>query len=115
MANEKKKVSVEKKAVLNAGVYDVLQRPIISEKAAKLAEANGLVFEILPSATKKDVANAILAIYNVAPAKVNIVNVKGKVKSFRNKSKGTQRTIKKAYVTLPKGQTIDILAESAKK
>ncbi|MDR1071226.1 MAG: 50S ribosomal protein L23 [Rickettsiales bacterium] len=113
MANEKK--VVEKKAVLNADVYGVLRRPIISEKAAKLAESNGLVFEVAPAATKKDVANAVFAIYNVKPEKVNVVNAKGKVKSFRNKSKGTQKTVKKAYVTLPKGKTIDILAESAKK
>jgi large subunit ribosomal protein L23 len=108
MANEKKVVLTEK-------VYDVLRRPIISEKAAKMAENNGIVFEVAAEATKKDVANAINAIYNVSPVKVNIVNTKGKLKVFRNKSKGVQRSIKKAYVTLAKGQTIDILAESAKK
>jgi len=115
MAEKKAKVTVEKKAVVHAGVYDVLVRPVISEKAAKLAESNGLVFEVVPSATKKEIANAILAIYQVSPEKINIVNAKGKVKGFRGKQKGTQKTIKKAYVTLPKGQTIDILAESAKK
>jgi len=105
----------EKKVnVIKAKTYDVLARPIISEKAARAAESNGIVFEILPSATKKEVANAILALYNVLPQKVNIVNTKGKLKTFRGKSKGVQRTIKKAYVTLPKGKTIDILAESAK-
>ena len=119
MAEKKAKVSkeakAEKKAVVNAGVYDVLRRPIISEKAAKLAESNGLVFEVAPNATKKDVENAILAIYNVSPVKVNVVNIKGKIKSFRGKNKGAQRTVKKAYVTLPKGHTVDVLAESAKK
>ena len=115
MAEKKAKVSTEKKAVLNAGVYDVLRKPIISEKAAKLAEADGMAFEVAPRATKKDVANAILAIYNVKPIKINIVNAKGKEKSFRGKSKGMTRAIKKAYITLPKGHSIDILAESAKK
>jgi large subunit ribosomal protein L23 len=108
-------MAIDKKAVLTAKTYDVLQRPIISEKAAKLAESNGLVFEVAPSATKKDVANAVLAIYNTAPAKVNIVNAKGKVKSFRGKGKGAQRAVKKAYITMPKGVEIDILAESGKK
>ena len=115
MTEKKAKVSAVKKAVVTAKTFDVLQRPIVSEKAAKLAESNGLVFEIAPLATKKDVENAILAVYDVLPVKINIVNAKGKVKSFRNKSKGTQRTIKKAYVTLPKGHTVDILAEAAKK
>jgi len=104
----------DKKVNITANTYDVLSRPIISEKAAKAAESNGIVFEVAPDATKKEIANAILAIYNVKPAKVNIVNTKGKIKTFRGKSKGQQRTIKKAYVTLPKGQTIDILAESVK-
>ncbi|MDR2268879.1 MAG: 50S ribosomal protein L23 [Rickettsiales bacterium] len=112
---EKRVVSKESKAVATADVYDILRRPIISEKAAKLSEANGIVFEIAPTANKKDVAKAVSAIYNVVPEKINIVNAKGKVKSFRNKNKGARRMIKKAYVTLPKGQTIDILAESAKK
>ena len=124
MAEKKAKVSkeaktekkaAEKKAVVTAKVYDVLQRPIISEKAAKLAETNGLAFEVAPAATKKEIANAILAVYGVEPVKINVVNVKGKVKSFRGKRKGTQRAVKKAYITLPKGHTVDVLAESAKK
>ncbi|MDR1826280.1 MAG: 50S ribosomal protein L23 [Rickettsiales bacterium] len=119
MTEKKAKVStgkkVEKKAVVTAGVYDVLRRPIISEKAAKLAESDGLVFEVAPNATKKDIENAILAIYGVSPKKVNVANIKGKVKSFRGKNKGAQKTVKKAYVTLPKGHGVDVLAESAKK
>jgi ribosomal protein L23 len=51
----------------------------------------------------------------VKPEKINILNIKGKVKSFRNKSKGAQKTVKKAYVTLPKGHVIDVLAEAGKK
>lgn len=105
----------EKKITLTAKTYDILRRPIISEKAAKLAEANGLVFETAPDSTKTDIADAVQAIYNVRPAKINIVVAKGKMKTFRNKSKGMQRTIKKAYITLPKGAEIDILAEAGKK
>lgn len=104
----------DKKVTATAKTFDILQRPIISEKAAKMAENNGIVFEVLANATKKDIANAIFAIYNVKPASVNIVNTKGKTKVFRGKSKGVQKSIKKAYVTLPKGQNIDILAEAGK-
>ncbi|MDR1207477.1 MAG: 50S ribosomal protein L23 [Rickettsiales bacterium] len=109
MAEKKEKVvKTEKTAKATAGMYDVLRRPIISEKSAKLAESNGMAFEIDAKATKKDVANAIKAIYNVAPEKINIVNVKGKVKTFRGKSKGTQKTVKKAYIALPKDAKIEI-------
>lgn len=103
----------EKKVVATAGMYDILRRPVISEKSAKLAESNGLVFEIDPRAGKKEVAKAIKAIYNVAPEKVNIANIKGKVKTFRGKSKGTQKTVKKAYITLPKDAKIEIANAAA--
>jgi large subunit ribosomal protein L23 len=96
-----------KKIVATAGTFDVLRKPIISEKSAKLAEANGLAFEIDPRATKTDVARAVQAIYNVKPAKVNIVVQKGKQKTFKGRI-GTQKAIKKAYVTLKAGEKIEL-------
>ncbi len=105
-----KKVTSEKKIVRTAGVYDILRRPIISEKAAKLSESNGVAFEVAANATKEDVARAIQAIYNVKPTKVNIVVVKGKVKTFRGRGTGTQRTVKKAYISLPADAKLDLAA-----
>ncbi|MBR2483113.1 MAG: 50S ribosomal protein L23 [Alphaproteobacteria bacterium] len=107
-----KKVNTEKKIVATAGIYDILRRPIISEKAAKISESNGVAFEVAADATKEDVARAVQAIYGVKPVKVNIVVVKGKVKTFRGRSTGTQRTVKKAYVSLPADAKLD-LAENA--
>ena len=103
---------VEKKIVATAGIYDILRRPIISEKTAKLSESNGIAFEIAANATKEDVARAVQAIYNVEPVKVNIVVAKGKVKSFRGRSSGTQRTVKKAYVSLPADAKLDLAANA---
>ena len=103
-----KKVKAEKKIVATAGAFDVLRRPIISEKAAQLSEKNGVAFEVAVKATKEDVARAVEAIYNVKPVKVNVVVVKGKEKSFRGRSSGTQRTVKKAYVTLPADAKLDL-------
>ena len=105
-----KKVKAEKKVAATAGTYDVLRRPIISEKAARLSENNSVVFEVAASATKEDVARAVQAIYNVKPTKVNIVVVKGKVKSFRGRGTGTQRAVKKAYVSLPADAKLDLSA-----
>ncbi|MCL1785724.1 MAG: 50S ribosomal protein L23 [Alphaproteobacteria bacterium] len=102
-----KKVKEMKKITATAGMFDVLQRPIISEKSAKLAEAGGLAFEVDMRATKKDVARAIQAIYNVAPKSVNIVVAKGKTKTFKGRA-GTQKAVKKAYVTLKAGEKIEI-------
>ena len=102
----------EKKIVATAGIYDILRRPIISEKTAKLSESNGIAFEVAADATKEDVVRAIQAIYNVKPVKVNIVVAKGKVKSFRGRNSGTQRTVKKAYVSLPADAKLDLAANA---
>ena len=101
---------VEKKLVATARTYDVLRRPIISEKAARLSENNSVVFEVAMSATKEDVAKAVEVLYNIKPTKVNIVVTKGKVKSFRGRSTGTQRSVKKAYVSLPADAKLDLSA-----
>ncbi len=99
----------EKKIVTTAAVYDILRRPVISEKTAKMAEKGAVAFEVDARATKTEVIRAIQAIYGVKPTKVNMVIVKGKVKSAPNrKSSGTQRDVKKAYVTLPEGQDLDL-------
>ncbi len=102
--NDKK----EKKVVATAGTYDILRRPIISEKAAKLSEGNAVAFEVAQSATKADIVRAVLAIYGIKPTKVNIVIAKGKEKTFRGKSTGVQRDVKKAYVSLPADAKLDL-------
>jgi len=102
---------VEKKLVATAKTYDILRRPIISEKAAKLSESNGVVFEIAMSATKTDVAKAIEVLFGIKPTKINIVVTKGKVKTFRGRSTGTQRSVKKAYVSLPKDAKLELATD----
>ena len=73
-------------------------------------EQDVVAFEVAADATKEDVARAVEAIFNVKPTKVNIVVVKGKVKSFRGRGTGTQRTVKKAYVSLPADAKLDLSA-----
>ncbi len=102
---------VEKKLVATANTYDVLRRPIISEKAAKLSESNGVVFEVAMSATKEDGAKAVEILFGIKPTKINIVITKGKVKTFRGRSTGTQRKVKKAYVSLPKDANLDLATD----
>ena len=99
------------KLVATAETYDVLRRPIISEKAARLSENNGVVFEIAMSATKEDVAKATQVLFGIKPTKINIVITKGKEKTFRGRSTGTQRKVKKAYVSLPKDAKLDLATD----
>ncbi len=86
-------------------------RKKLSEKAARLSESNGVVFEVAMSATKEDVAKAVEVLFGVKPTKVNVVITKGKVKTFRGRSTGTQRKVKKAYVSLPADANLDLSAD----
>jgi large subunit ribosomal protein L23 len=59
------------------------------------------------SATKPEIKKAVEALFNVKVKAVNTTITKGKVKRFKGKL-GTRRDVKKAYVTLVEGNTIDV-------
>jgi len=105
-----KKSAKGKGSVLaNANLYDVIVKPVVTEKSTAAAEQNKVTFKISPTATKKDVKAAVESIFKVEVLKVNTINVEGKVKSFRGK-KGQRSDFRKAIVTLAAGQTIDVAA-----
>ena len=66
-----------------------------------------MVFEVAMSATKPEIKKAVEALFNVKVKAVNTTITKGKVKRFKGKL-GTRRDVKKAYVTLVEGNTIDV-------
>lgn len=86
-------------------VYDVIKKPIVTEKAEALRKSNCYVFEVQLAANKVTVAQAIKQIFGVTPEKVNIVNRRAKEKRNRNKIGYTGRK-KKAYVYLKKEDKI---------
>ncbi len=97
---------------MTTNVYDVIRAPRVSEKTARLQEvSNQYVFEVATTATKADVKAAIEQIFDVKVAAVNVVNVKGKAKAFKNRM-GRRGDWRKAYVTLADGQTIDVTAKA---
>ena len=97
---------------MSANVYDVIRAPRVSEKTARLQEvSNQYVFEVATTATKADVKAAIEQIFDVKVESVNVVNVKGKNKAFRNRM-GRRGDWRKAYVKLADGQTIDVTAKA---
>ncbi len=85
----------------------VIVQPLISEKAAILAGANQYVFIVQKNANRVQVRSAIKAMYGVSPLSINILNVRGKKVRF-GKREGTRSDWKKAIVTLPAGQTINV-------
>ena len=97
---------------MSANVYEVIRAPRVSEKTARLQEvSNQYVFEVATTATKADVKAAIEQIFDVKVEAVNVVNVKGKAKAFKNRM-GRRNDWRKAYVKLADGQTIDVTAKA---
>lgn len=93
----------------NYQLIDVLDAPIISEKSTIAAERdNRFVFKVKKQATKKQVRNAVEALFKVEVDSVNVLNVKGKQKRF-GKTLGQRSDWKKAYVKLKPGHDINFV------
>ena len=90
-----------------AALYDVIRKPVITEKATMASENNALVFEVAIDANKPLIKEAVETLFNVKVKAVNTVVTKGKVKRFRGRL-GTRKDVKKAYVTLEEGNMIDV-------
>lgn len=103
-----KKSATKKSTVsLDGRHYDVLQRPVITEKSTAASEQNKVTFKISPTATKNDVKAAVEAIFKVSVLKVNTINTEGKIKKFKGRD-GQRSDVRKAIVTLAAGQSIDL-------
>jgi large subunit ribosomal protein L23 len=87
--------------------YDVIKKPIITEKATMASEAGAVVFQVAMDATKPQIKEAVEAVFGVKVKAVNTTITKGKVKKFRGRT-GERSDKKKAYVTLEEGNTIDV-------
>ena len=87
--------------------YDVIRKPIITEKATMASESGAVVFEVAMDAAKPQIKAAVEDLFNVKVKAVNTSITKGKQKRFRGQI-GRRRDVKKAYVTLEEGNTIDV-------
>ncbi len=87
--------------------YDVIVKPIITEKATLASEAGAVVFKVAKTATKPQIKEAVEAVFGVKVKAVNTTITKGKTKRFRGIA-GERSDVKKAYVTLEEGNTIDV-------
>lgn len=85
--------------------YDVIVRPIVTEKTTSARENRKYVFEVNLKANKYQVKNAVEKLFNVKVEKVNVSLVKPKPKR-RGLFEGSTRQWKKAIVTLKEGHVI---------
>jgi large subunit ribosomal protein L23 len=108
------KTTASKKMKGDASIaHRILVGPIVTEKAALLAEHGTYVFAVTPHANKIDIARAVAGVYNVTPRKVTVVNGQGKTKVFAQKM-GRRSGQRKAYVTLTPGESIELFEKAAK-
>jgi large subunit ribosomal protein L23 len=85
-------------------IYDVIKRPIITEKGLTLKEQERtLCFEVAANASKTQIHEAVERIFKVKVQKVRTLTVSGKERR-RGKYSGYRPDWKKAYVTLREGE-----------
>lgn len=114
-AEEKQVASVKQTVVSKAAPTDrdlasVIIKPRLTEKSVAQGERNVYTFIVRRDATKYDVADAIKALFNVTPVKVNTVNKAPRQVMSRSKGRTiTEKGMKKAYVYLKAGDRIDIV------
>lgn len=90
-----------------ADPYQIIKRPLVTEKGTLIAEQNKYLFEVDPRATKVQVAQAVAQLFGVKVASVNTLKRRAEIKRHGARSHA-KPAIKKAIVTLADGQMIDL-------
>lgn len=113
MAKEKKveTPAVEKSKTIVEHYFDVIVKPIVTEKTMALTkEQNKVVVEVNANANKDEIKDAFEAVFAVKVAKVNIINTRPRTKRV-GRYEGQVSGFKKAIVKLAAGQSLDIYQE----
>jgi large subunit ribosomal protein L23 len=90
-------------------MYDVIRRPVMTERNTELMQDGRYTFEVAPDANKIQIKAAVEALFpNVTVLAVNTMNVHRKARRQRTRLRGYRSGWKKAIVTLAPGQRIEI-------
>lgn len=92
-------------------LYEILDRPVISEKSVKESMQGRFTFKCKTSANKVEIKEAIESVFDVKVKSVNTLTVKGKSKRMGRGRVGKAADFKKAIVTLQDGSTSQRLKE----
>ena len=87
--------------------YDIIRKPLVTEKSTMASENGAVVFEVSIDSNKPQIKEAVEALFGVKVKAVNTSITKGKQKRFKGVI-GRRRDVKKAFVTLEDGNTIDV-------
>ncbi|MEN3013294.1 MAG: 50S ribosomal protein L23 [Endomicrobiia bacterium] len=95
---------------MSINIYQILKRPIITEKTTKLRQNGIYVFEVDINASKSAIKEAVEKIFNVDVLKVRTIKMKGKLRRF-GRYEGYKPDWKKAIVKIKPGQSIKMVDE----
>ncbi len=91
-------------------VYKIIQKVVLTEKGARLSEAeNKYIFNVRPDANKAEIKQAVEELFKVKVSAVNTLKRQGKNKRERTSSAGRTAGVKRAVVTLAEGSKIDFV------
>lgn len=96
-----------KKKKITEEMYDIIRKPVVTEKSTLMTELGKVSFEVSMDATKPQIKSAVEGLFGVDVMGVNTLIRKGKSKRFRGKA-GRRPDRKLAIVTLKDGQMIDL-------
>ena len=103
MKNKNLKISMDR-------AYDVIKKPITTEKSTNLQQFNQYSFVVSKNSNSYEIKNAIEMIFKVKVNKVNTSILRGKGKTFKGQY-GFRKDTKRAIITLAEGNTIDSSVE----
>lgn len=103
--------TLPERALTRTNPFDVLLRPVVSEKSYALLDDNRYTFVVQPGADKTEIKAAVEAAFKVTVTRVNTLNRQGKVKRTRYGA-GRRKDTKRAIVTLADGDRIDIFGQT---
>ena len=88
-------------------VFDVIRKPVITEKSSQLIEEGKYTFEVKQGSNKVEVKKAVEELFKVEVTAVNMMNTLRKKRRV-GKYEGLRPAVQKAIVTLAEGQKLDV-------
>jgi large subunit ribosomal protein L23 len=106
MSETQKPPAKRRKQLSREAMYQIIRAPLITEKATGLSEQNQVVFRVAIDASKPEIKAAVEGLFGVKVLGVNTLVQKGKTKKTKGRT-GVRSDVKKAFVKLEAGQSID--------
>ena len=95
-----------KPTLTREAMYALIRNPIVTEKSTAVSHHNQVMFRVALHATKPQIKEAVEGLFGVKVVAVNTLVQKGKTRMFKGRP-GVRSDMKKAFVRLEAGQSID--------